>query len=194
MFKAGKRVFIDKPVAGTLADAIRIDRLAAKHKAAWFSSSSFRYSPSIRGLRGDPKLGDVVGCDAYGPCPTEEHHPDLFWYGVHGVESLYTVMGTGCVSVSRVRTEGTELVTGVWDGGRVGTFRGIRAGKADYGALAFGSRGIVSARGMADMSRCWPRFAHSSGPADPPSRRARPWKSSPSWKPPTRASGAAGLR
>ena len=24
--------------------------------------------------------------DAYGPCHLEEHHPDLFWYGVHGVE------------------------------------------------------------------------------------------------------------
>ena len=32
-------------------------------------------------------------------------------------------------------------------GGRVGTFRGIRQGKSDYGALAFGSKGIVYGHG-----------------------------------------------
>ena len=37
-------------------------------------------------------------------------------------------MGTGCESVARVHTPGTDLVTGVWKGGRVGTFRGLRAG------------------------------------------------------------------
>ncbi len=147
VLKARKPVFIDKPVAGSLADAVRIYRLAEQYGTPCFSSSSLRYSPSLRKLKGDPKVGEVVGCDAYGPCPVEEHHPDLFWYGVHGVEALFTVMGTGCVSVARVRTEGTELVTGTWEGGRVGTFRGIRRGKADYGALAFGTKGVALAEG-----------------------------------------------
>ncbi len=147
VLKARKPVFIDKPVAGTLADAVRIFQLAEKYGTPCFSSSSLRYSPNIQGLKGDPKVGEIVGCATYGPCSLEEHHPDLFWYGVHGVESLFTVMGTGCVSVSRVQTEGTELVVGTWEGGRVGTFRGIRRGKADYGAVAFGSKGIVSVQG-----------------------------------------------
>jgi hypothetical protein len=147
VFKARKPVFIDKPVAGTLADAIKIYRLAEKYQTPCFSSSSLRYSASIRGLRDNPKVGDVLGCDAFGPCSLEEHHPDLFWYGIHGVESLFTVMGTGCESVARVQTKGTDLVTGTWDGGRVGTFRGIRQGKSDYGAVAFGSKGIVVGQG-----------------------------------------------
>ncbi len=147
VFKAKKPVFIDKPVAGSLADAVRIYRLAEQTGTPCFSSSSLRYSPPIKQLKVNPKVGEVVGCDAYGPCPVEEHHPDLFWYGVHGVETLFTVMGTGCVSVTRTRTDGTELVTGTWEGGRVGTFRGIRQGKADYGALAFGTKGIALAEG-----------------------------------------------
>ena len=147
VLKARKPVFIDKPVAGSLADAVRIYRVAERAGTPCFSSSSLRYSPSIRKLKGDPKIGEVVGCDAYGPCPVEEHHPDLFWYGIHGVETLYTVMGTGCVSVTRVRTDGTELVTGTWEGDRVGTFRGIRRGKADYGALVFGTKGVALAEG-----------------------------------------------
>ena len=40
-------------------------------------------------------------------------------------------------------TEGTEFVMGVWGDGRIGTFRGLRSGKKDYGALVYGSKGIV---------------------------------------------------
>ena len=89
-------------------------------------------------------MGDVVGCDVYGPCALEEHHPDLFWYGVHGVEALFTIMGTGCQSVSRTQTKDTELVVGVWDGGRVGTFRGLRQGRYEYGGTVFGTKGNAS--------------------------------------------------
>jgi hypothetical protein len=147
VFKAGKPVFIDKPVAGSLADAVAIYDLAKKYKVPCFSSSSLRFSAGIAAMRKDPNVGKVLGCAAYGPCPLEKHHPDLFWYGIHGVETLFTIMGTGCEKVVRVRTKGTEMVVGTWKGGRVGTFRGIRQGKADYGALVFGSKAIAPSGG-----------------------------------------------
>ncbi len=56
-------------------------------------------------------------------------------------------MGTGCRQVTRVETESAELVAGVWSDGRVGTFRGIRKGKADYGAMVFGAKGIAPSGG-----------------------------------------------
>jgi hypothetical protein len=142
VFKARKPVFIDKPVAGSLADALEIYRLAKESGTPCFSSSSLRFSPGIRGARADPKIGKVQGCVAYGPCELEPHHPDLFWYGIHGVETLFTIMGPGCVSVVRVHTRDTDVATGTWGDGRVGTFRGIRKGKSGYGALVFGSEGI----------------------------------------------------
>lgn len=145
VFAAGKPVFVDKPVAGTLADAVEIFRLAKEHKVPCFSSSSLRFSPGILKAKTDEKLGGVLGCDAYGPCALEEHHPDLFWYGIHGVETLFTIMGTGCESVARTQTPDGELVVGVWKGGRIGTFRGIRAGKSDYGATVFGKKAITQA-------------------------------------------------
>jgi Oxidoreductase family, NAD-binding Rossmann fold len=147
VFNAHKPVFIDKPVAGTLADAIAIFDLARETKTPCFSSSSLRFSAGIAGMRHSDKVGDVLGCDAYGPCHLEAHHPDLYWYGIHGVETLFTIMGTGCQTVSRTQTEGTDLAVGVWKGGRVGTFRGIRAGRADYGATVFGSKGIAPSSG-----------------------------------------------
>ncbi len=148
VFRARKPVFIDKPVAGSLADALTIARLAEESGTPWFSSSALRYSPSVRKLRDNPAVGDVVGCDAFSPSPLEPHHPDLFWYGIHGVETLFTVMGPGCVSVARTRTEGSEIVAGTWKDGRIGTFRGTRQGPHDYGALAFGTKGIVLGKGF----------------------------------------------
>ncbi len=145
VLKAGKSVFIDKPVAGSLADAVAIFEAARRLNVPVFSASSLRYTPGAQAIRGG-KIGEVKGCDAYSPCALEATHPDLFWYGIHGVETLFTVMGTGCESVSRINTPGIDLAAGVWKGGRVGTFRGIRTpeggGKADYGGTAFGTKGI----------------------------------------------------
>jgi predicted dehydrogenase len=138
---AHKPVFVDKPCAGTLADVIEIFRLAQQNNVPCFSASSLRFSPDFQSLRNDPKVGAVRGVDSSGPCSLEPHHPDLFWYGVHGVEMLFTVMGTGCKSVTRVHTEGTDFVVGVWEDGRIGTFRGKRDGKYSYNLLVHGARG-----------------------------------------------------
>lgn len=141
---AGKPLFIDKPLAGSLADAIAIFRLAEKHGVPVFSSSSLRFGAGLAELKRDAKLGDVVGCVVHSPCALEPHHPDLFWYGVHGVEMLYTIMGEGCETVVRTHADGTDAVTGTWRGGRVATYRGIRNGKADYGGVVYGTQGIAT--------------------------------------------------
>jgi predicted dehydrogenase len=141
VFKARKPVFIDKPIAGSLADAIAIFELARETQTPCFSSSSLRYGPEMDAIHKNSKMGDIVGCDVYGPCSLEEHHPDLFWYGIHGVEMLFTILGTGCQSVSRTQTESTDLVGGVWSGGRVGAFRGMRKGPYKYGGTVFGTKG-----------------------------------------------------
>jgi predicted dehydrogenase len=143
VFAAGKPVFIDKPIAGSLVEAIQIFDLARQHNVPCFTSSSLRFAKRTIDIREDPALGDLVGCDQYAPCTLEPHHPDFFWYGIHGVEPLFTIMGTGCVSVTRVHTEGTDMAVGVWNDGRIGTFRGIRDGRRGYGSTVFGTKGIV---------------------------------------------------
>ncbi len=140
VFKARKRVFIDKPFAASYADAREIVRLAKETGTPFFSSSSLRYANDVVALKNNDKLGGILGALAFSPSPTEPHHPDLFWYGIHGVETLYTLMGAGCESVTRVNTTGADVVTGKWKDGRIGTFRGIRDGKQDYGAVAFGAK------------------------------------------------------
>ena len=137
-------MFLDKPFAGTLRDAKEIVRLARAAGVPFFSSSSLRFVPDIQDLKKNPALGDLIGAMAFSPSPTEPHHPDLFWYGIHGVETLFTLMGPGCDSVTRTHTNGTDVVTGRWKDGRIGTFRGIRDGKQMYGAVAFGSKSVLA--------------------------------------------------
>lgn len=141
VFRAGKPVFIDKPTGSNLAEVVAIYRAAEHFDVPVFSSSSLRFSPGAQEVR-EGKYGNVLGCDAYSPCSLEPTHVDLFWYGIHGVESLFTCMRSGCVSVTHQSTKDSELAVGIWSGGRIGTFRGIRAGSGGYGGTVFGDRGI----------------------------------------------------
>lgn len=143
---AGKPLFIDKPVAVSLADIVRIYDLAQKTGTPVFSNSSLRYSPGIFGMRNDPKVGKVLGCDAYSNnSPIEPSHPDFFYYGIHGCEVLFAIMGEGCTTVSRVKTPTADLAAGVWKDGRLGTLRGIQQGRVGFGATVFGEKGIAPA-------------------------------------------------
>jgi hypothetical protein len=138
VFKSGKRVFIDKPLAADLTDAIAIAKLAEHYKTPWFTSSSLRFTPTIYRYR-EKSDRKILGAQAWSPCSLEPHHTDLTWYGIHGVEALFTAMGVGCEEVTRTKTEGTDVVVGRWKDGRVGVFRGIRSGTQGYGLTVFGS-------------------------------------------------------
>jgi hypothetical protein len=144
LFEAGKPVFVDKPVAGTLADCIALYDLAEHLGVPCFSASSTRFGVETLALPGRPELGELLGATSWGPLSYQAGMPELFFYGIHGIEALFTVMGPGCESVSRVKSPVHDLVTGVWSGGRVGVYRGMVQGKATYGITAHGSEGTVT--------------------------------------------------
>ena len=140
--KAGKPVFIDKPIAGTLADAIKIFEEAKAADVPVFSSSSLRFGKNTQAVRAG-SVGKVKSAETFSPASLEKTHPDLFWYGIHGVESLFTVMGTGCQSVRRgTAPDGKIMVTGTWEGGRTGVFRESNdSDRKGYGGKAAGESG-----------------------------------------------------
>ena len=140
--EAGKPTFIDKPVAASLEDAVAIFDLAKKHGTPVWSCSNLRYNAGVvKAATAD--VGEVAAVVSYGPASLEEHHLDLAWYGIHPTEALFTVIGTGCESVVRTHTEGTDVVTGIWKGGKVGTLLGLRASKTVYGVKVFGSKAVI---------------------------------------------------
>ena len=148
VFKSGKICYIDKPIGATLGQAMAIYEMAERYKVPIFSSSALRYSPQNVALR-NGEFGKIIGADCYSPHKVEPTHPDFGFYGIHGVETLYTLMGTGCESVNRMSSSDADVVVGRWKDGRVGTFRGIKVGPSIYGGTAFTTDGAVAAGGYA---------------------------------------------
>ena len=144
VFKAKKRVFIDKPFTASYADAREIVRLSRESGVPFFSSSSLRFNAEVQALRTSNKHGGIAGAFTFGPENLEPHHPDLFWYGIHSVEMLYTLLGPGCEQVTRVKTDSGDTVVGKWKDGRIGTMRGLIQGRQDYGAVVFGMKAVVA--------------------------------------------------
>lgn len=137
VLKAGKPVFIDKPIAGNLKEVIAILDEAKKAGVPLFCSSSLRFGKNTQAVH-HGSIGKVKSAETTSPSSLEKTHPDLYWYGVHGCESLFTVMGTGCQSVKRGTTaDGKIEVTGTWEGGRTGIFRESKG----YGGKAVGEKG-----------------------------------------------------
>jgi predicted dehydrogenase len=147
-FKAvakGKPIFVDKPAAGSLADLFSIYRIADATKTPVYSSSSLRFAKEIEAAAADKSIGDMIGCETSSPMSLEKHHPDLFWYGIHGVEPLFTIMGPGCESVTRVDSPLSTVVVGKWKDGRLGSYRGEKKGYY-YTFTVYGTKGAVQGK------------------------------------------------
>ncbi|MBM3848367.1 MAG: Gfo/Idh/MocA family oxidoreductase, partial [Verrucomicrobia bacterium] len=151
VFKAGKPVFIDKPIAGTLRDAIEIRRLAMQHKVPCFTASAYRYYESMQTLM-KTDVGEIRSAVSYGPAYLEPHHPDMFWYGIHPVEGLFTAMGRECIRVSRIATSETDIIAGEWEKGRTGTVIALRTGATPHKVTVFGSKGVAEQKGSGDYA------------------------------------------
>jgi hypothetical protein len=159
VFAAKKRVYIDKPLAGTYRDGKEIARLSRESGTPFFSASSYRFNEALLKTKADPALGRILGCETSSPASLEPHHPDLFWYGVHGVEALFTVMGPGCESVQRVHTKDVDVVVGKWKDGRVASFRGIRKGASGSGVTIYGEKAVKTSMGVAGQGGYRPLVA-----------------------------------
>jgi hypothetical protein len=144
VLEAGKTMFIDKPVAASFKDTLTIMQASKELGVPVFTSSGLRYLETVQSVRHENSIGKVLGADAFSPAIREETHPDFFWYGIHGVETLYTVLGTGCREVTRTETAHTDIVIGAWPDDIIGTFRGIREGRRGYGGTAYGSEEILT--------------------------------------------------
>ena len=86
--KAGKAVFIDKPIAGRLSDLEKFEAYA-KNGAKIYGSSSMRYTYEHQELFAKDKaeLGDIIHI-------TATVGVDEFNYAIHAVESITGLVGT----------------------------------------------------------------------------------------------------
>ena len=145
VLKAKKPVFVDKPIAASLVDAIRIVNAVGKAGVPMFCASSLRFSANTQAVRAG-SIGKILTAETFSPAHLEPSHADLYWYGVHGCESLFTVMGAGCKTVTRTETtDGKIEVTGTWVNGSKGIFREENGkDRKGYGGIATGVAGQSS--------------------------------------------------
>ena len=127
VFASGKRVFIDKPLAHNLADALKIYEAGKKYNAQYFSSSALRFSNVAKAARAG-EYGKIRGAALISPSPLEAQgtHNYYTWYGIHGFEPLVAIMGMGVDKVSCFRNETDDVINATWKDGRMGELRLMR--------------------------------------------------------------------
>jgi hypothetical protein len=144
----GKPVFIDKPATASVADFLTIMRIAKNTNTPFFSSSALRFCSEIEAIKSNKKIGKLLGASASSPYRTEPTHPDLFWYGIHGVESLATLLGPGCEEVTRIDSSTGVLLACKWQDGRKGTMWALATGNPVYSFTLYGNKQVASNTGF----------------------------------------------
>jgi hypothetical protein len=95
---AGKPVFLDKPPADTLKDAVAIADIAKKKNVKIFSASSLRFAPQVLEAKKEAPVPRTVM--AMGPVAQEiPNGSPIVWYGVHTVETYQAIIGIGAKKV-----------------------------------------------------------------------------------------------
>ncbi len=147
VFAARKPVYIDKPLAHTLADARAIARLAQESGTPCWSSSSLRFEPTM--LAAKAQAGKIAGVDVFGPAHYVDKGRGLVFYGVHTAEMIVTVMGMGLETVQTLWHEKGEVAVGRYTDGRYAILRGDRNAIKQFGGTVYGEK-IVPFLGSGD--------------------------------------------
>lgn len=133
----GKPVFLDKPLAMTLADGRAIIALMRQHGTRVWCGSSIPFCPPLDKIiarAGTIQRAHVFG--AFGRAPAGD---SLVWYGVHSFEVLQRIMGRGAARVRALETPNTAIAAVEFKDGREGiveltpvwTYGGVITGKVN---------------------------------------------------------------
>ncbi|MFD1037556.1 Gfo/Idh/MocA family oxidoreductase [Virgibacillus byunsanensis] len=129
-----KPIFIDKPLALSELDAKEILTLSKKYHSPIMSSSSLRYADSLQKHLADSP-GQLKGAYLSGPLPFIEKMPYYFWYGIHMVELLFTIMGPNYNQVTVSGNNDYDVISTEWADGRFGIIRGSHNWHGNFEAI-----------------------------------------------------------
>lgn len=131
----GKPVFLDKPLAMSLADGREIIDIMRCHNTRVWSSSSIPFCRPLNKVIA--ASGSIVRTHVFGVLGRAPAGDSLIWYGVHSFETLRRVMGPGAMKVSALETpQGITAAVEYGDGreGLVELVKDIRS----YGGVIYG--------------------------------------------------------
>ncbi|WP_449540357.1 Gfo/Idh/MocA family protein [Ferdinandcohnia sp. Marseille-Q9671] len=139
-----KPIFVDKPFSLSSSEAAQMVALSEQYGTPIMSSSALRFAEEVKQALAIQDKGKIIGADCYGPMEMIDTQPGYFWYGIHTIEMLYTILGSGAQHVTSVSTEDSDLIVSQWKDGRIGTARGNRKGNGEFGAIIHFEKGSHS--------------------------------------------------
>jgi len=154
----GKPVFIDKPIALSVADLEQIYELARQTNTKIFASSAFRYSDGlVNAINTIRARGEkVTGCRIKYWGQIQPTQGRFFWYGIHGAEMLLAVMGKGIKAVQATTVGDRDVIEVEHSDGRRSTMYGAHNDgtfrvsiDTDKGSYDIDAGGAIAARVLA---------------------------------------------
>jgi hypothetical protein len=109
------------------------------------SWSALRFDSNVQeAISLTSEYGRLLSADVWSSAGLHPGNPGLLHYGIHGVEILFELLGTGCDAVQTVSNDGGEVTTGLWSDGRIGVLRGLRSEYPGFGFTAHYEKGRIS--------------------------------------------------
>ena len=133
---AGTPVFLDKPLSHSAQESDDFVYLAREKNTPMLCCSGIRYTRAVVDQKARiADLGDIIAADGAGPLGW------LFFYGVHVIDPLTSLIGTGAQWVEHLGGETRHVFVVGYEGGRTVCFRSQQMA---YGFLfsLFGSGGV----------------------------------------------------
>jgi predicted dehydrogenase len=138
--EAGLPVFVDKPMATNLPDLQQFVRWHREGRVI-LSTSGMRYAPEMRQAEAMlPDLGELRWITSF-TCKTWER------YGIHALEAIYPLLGTGFVSARTMYQAGSDVVHLTHGSGAQVTLGAIHDAYGSFGAVhLYGTKGQLALR------------------------------------------------
>lgn len=143
--EAGIPTFVDKPFANDFADVRQLVQLAQEKQVPMFSCSAVRYAVEVLELQ--ERLPDfsalnlaITSGPAVGDFPNPRaRHP--FFYGIHPVELLHTLLGGGAEAVTTQRSSRCDVALVHYSDGRQGVINLVQKSPSLYYGVVYGEAG-----------------------------------------------------
>jgi predicted dehydrogenase len=136
--EAGMPVFVDKPMTTDYADAVALFEIAGRTGAPLLSCSALRFAVELESAREKlAQIGRLSSIVSVGP-------GDWFYYGVHAVELLGAVAGTGAKTVHRHVFDQRDVVVIGYDDGPTAVVATLRDASYVFELTAYGETGHLS--------------------------------------------------
>lgn len=142
-------MFIDKPFCYRLAKGKAFLARARRMRVPVTSFSTVPTSKCFAGFaRQVKKSGAAVSATSFGPCDLNSPYGGIFFYGIHQVDVLLSLLGpeVRAVSVSRARPRGDAVAALFWSSGLTASMHCLQERSAGFQVAVATEAGCLSAR------------------------------------------------